>query len=189
MAEMKTDILIVGGGPGGVSTAVTAARYWPGKRIMIVRRLLMTVFDEDICVQVEEHLEQLGIHIHVGSEVETILSDASGKRAAGVRLKSGEEIAADAVLIAIGVRPQQLPSGMTMSSAIRGVCWILSSVWHCEYGRRHCHMRQLKTSEVSDGASAGIMTWAIWLICRRDRSLKLPRFWECPLHTLRKVVT
>jgi NADPH-dependent 2,4-dienoyl-CoA reductase/sulfur reductase-like enzyme len=37
-AERVVDALIVGGGPGGMSAAITAAQFWPGKRILLVRR-------------------------------------------------------------------------------------------------------------------------------------------------------
>lgn len=36
-ADFTVDALIVGGGPGGMSTAITAARVWPGRRILLVR--------------------------------------------------------------------------------------------------------------------------------------------------------
>lgn len=32
------DALIVGGGPGGMSTAITAAKVWPGRKIFLVRK-------------------------------------------------------------------------------------------------------------------------------------------------------
>jgi len=37
MSDLKTDILIVGGGPGGFMTSVTAATNWPDKKITVVR--------------------------------------------------------------------------------------------------------------------------------------------------------
>jgi NADH oxidase (H2O2-forming) len=36
--EREVDALVVGGGPGGMSTAITAAQVWPGRRILLVRR-------------------------------------------------------------------------------------------------------------------------------------------------------
>jgi len=35
---MKTDILIIGGGPAGIVTAVTAKQNYPEKKIVVVRR-------------------------------------------------------------------------------------------------------------------------------------------------------
>ncbi|WP_297375259.1 FAD-binding protein, partial [Acidiferrobacter sp.] len=37
MADVMTDILIVGGGPAGMMTGITAADFWPGKTILVVR--------------------------------------------------------------------------------------------------------------------------------------------------------
>ncbi len=36
--ERKVDALIIGGGPGGMSAAITAAQVWPGKKILLIRR-------------------------------------------------------------------------------------------------------------------------------------------------------
>ncbi|HSM27950.1 MAG TPA: FAD-dependent oxidoreductase, partial [Thioalkalivibrio sp.] len=35
--EREVDGLIVGGGPGGMSAAITAAQVWPGRRILLIR--------------------------------------------------------------------------------------------------------------------------------------------------------
>lgn len=100
-------LAVIGGGFIGVEFAEEVRRHGADVHIIeMLPHLLMTVFDEEICVRVEEHLQGMGIHTHVGSEVEAILADASGKRVAGVRMKGGQEIAADAVLVAIGVRPR-----------------------------------------------------------------------------------
>lgn len=37
-SERRVDALIIGGGPGGMSVAITAAQLWPGKKILLVRR-------------------------------------------------------------------------------------------------------------------------------------------------------
>jgi len=37
MTNFTTDVLIVGGGPGGLLTGITTAQYWPGKRITMIR--------------------------------------------------------------------------------------------------------------------------------------------------------
>ena len=38
MSLMKTDVLIIGGGPAGIVTAVTAKQNYPEKKIVVVRR-------------------------------------------------------------------------------------------------------------------------------------------------------
>ena len=35
--EREVDALIVGGGPGGMSAAITAAQVWPGRKILLIR--------------------------------------------------------------------------------------------------------------------------------------------------------
>ena len=35
--EQQTDILVVGGGPAGIISAVTARRYYPNKKIMLIK--------------------------------------------------------------------------------------------------------------------------------------------------------
>ena len=37
MKKLATDVLIIGGGPGGLLAGKTTAQYWPGKRITMVR--------------------------------------------------------------------------------------------------------------------------------------------------------
>ncbi len=37
MSDYTTDVLIIGGGPGGLLSGMTTAQYWPGKRIMMIR--------------------------------------------------------------------------------------------------------------------------------------------------------
>ena len=34
--EREVDALIVGGGPGGMSAAITAAQVWPGRKILLI---------------------------------------------------------------------------------------------------------------------------------------------------------
>lgn len=37
-SERKVDALVIGGGPGGMSAAITAVQCWPGKKILLIRR-------------------------------------------------------------------------------------------------------------------------------------------------------
>ncbi|HEB69842.1 MAG TPA: NAD(P)/FAD-dependent oxidoreductase [Desulfobulbus sp.] len=37
MSDYTTDVLVIGGGPGGLLSGMTTARYWPGKRITMIR--------------------------------------------------------------------------------------------------------------------------------------------------------
>ena len=39
MAEKKVDILVVGGGPAGIVSAITACKYYPDKKILVIKNL------------------------------------------------------------------------------------------------------------------------------------------------------
>ncbi|VAW77447.1 hypothetical protein MNBD_GAMMA13-7 [hydrothermal vent metagenome] len=99
-------LAVIGGGFIGVEFAEEIRKR--GIEVDIIEmmpHLLIKAFDEDICTQVEDYLQAKGIGIHTHSEVEAIVAGAKGGQVNAVRLKGGEEIPADAVLIAIGVRP------------------------------------------------------------------------------------
>ena len=35
--EEKADVLVVGGGPAGIVSALTAVKYYPGKKFLVIR--------------------------------------------------------------------------------------------------------------------------------------------------------
>ncbi len=111
-------LAVIGGGFIGVEFAEEIRKR--GIEVDIIEmmpHLLIKAFDEDICSRVEEYLQAKGIRIHTSSEVEAIEAGAEGHVNA-VRLKGNKKIPADAVLIAIGVRPNielARTMGLTMS--------------------------------------------------------------------------
>lgn len=100
-------LVIIGGGFIGVEFGEEIEKR--GVKVHIVEKmdhLLATVFDREIYLPVEEYLAGRNIHIHCRSSVETILPADDSAKVGGVQLAGGEIIDADAVLIAIGVRPR-----------------------------------------------------------------------------------
>jgi len=93
-------------GAGLIGCKVVEALYWrnvPCTVVELASHVLVTALDEVACRLMEEHLGELGIEVRTNDTVAAILGDE--ERVTGVRLKSGEELACDIVIIAIGVRP------------------------------------------------------------------------------------
>ncbi|HID76640.1 MAG TPA: pyridine nucleotide-disulfide oxidoreductase [Planctomycetaceae bacterium] len=98
------DLVIIGGGFIGVEFA-DECRKGRDINVTIVEMLphcLMLAFEEDLCIEAEETLRERGINIVCGVRVEEVLGDGN---VTGVRLSNGETLRADAVIVAIGVRP------------------------------------------------------------------------------------
>jgi len=100
-------LVIIGGGFIGVEFAEEIAKR--NVEVHIVEKmdhLLATVFDPEVYLPVEEYLAAQGIQLHCGQSVATILARKDHHKVAGVLLEDGTTLEADAVLIAIGVRPR-----------------------------------------------------------------------------------
>jgi pyruvate/2-oxoglutarate dehydrogenase complex dihydrolipoamide dehydrogenase (E3) component len=119
-------LAIIGGGFIGVEFADEIRKL--GIEVHIIEMLphLMQVsFDLDVCAKVEEILESRGIAVHTGCQVEEIISDPSEKKVAGLRIKDKEDIKADAVLIAIGVKPNvELAKKIGLTLSRSGGVWV-----------------------------------------------------------------
>lgn len=119
-------LAVIGGGFIGVEFAEEIRKR--GIEVDIIEmmpHLLIKAFDEDICSRVETYLQGKGIGIHTHSEVEAIVAQAGGGPVAAVRLKGGGEISADAVLIAIGVRPKvELARAMGLTLSRHGAIMV-----------------------------------------------------------------
>ena len=108
MAETVTDVLVVGGGPAGMMAGMTAARFWPGKRVLVVRPEEDAVIpcgipyifgtlggtDEDLAGRAP--LLSAGGQIHTG----VVVSVDRGSRRA--RLQDGGEISWNRLILATG---------------------------------------------------------------------------------------
>ncbi len=96
-------IVVVGAGFIGVEVSDEFNKL--GKKVTLVEilpHILGLTFDEEIAVQAEEVLKARGVKIKTGVGVKEITGD---KKVSEVLLENGEKIEADAVILAIGYRP------------------------------------------------------------------------------------
>ncbi len=97
------DVVVIGGGFIGLEMADECKKR--DLNVTVVEMLphcLFLVFDEHICVRMEEVLAERGIKVMTNNQATAILGDG---KVEGVKLGSGEELKADVVIFGIGVRP------------------------------------------------------------------------------------
>jgi pyruvate/2-oxoglutarate dehydrogenase complex dihydrolipoamide dehydrogenase (E3) component len=97
------NVVIIGGGFIGVEVGDEINKV--GKHVTIVEVLphvLEAAFDEELAIQAEDLVKSRGVHVRTGDGVKEIIGD---KKVAGVLLNSGEKLEADAVILAMGYRP------------------------------------------------------------------------------------
>ncbi|MDP8024130.1 MAG: NAD(P)/FAD-dependent oxidoreductase [Nitrososphaeria archaeon] len=102
MSEAKK-VVIIGGGFIGVEAAASLKQT--NREVTVVEampRILSKFSDADFSSYVEGYLKSRGIEILTGETVESI---NGSKQVEGVKLKGGKEIKADAVLVAVGIKP------------------------------------------------------------------------------------
>lgn len=142
-------------------------------------QLLAASFDSDACSIVEQRLRGNGVHVHTGVTVAAIEADASGKRAAGLRLDDGRLIETDAVLIAIGARPNtDLAHAAGLTLARSGGVWVdgfqrsrenpdVFAVGDCahkqDYFTRRASHALLASQAAAEGRIAGMNLYALRL--------------------------
>jgi len=98
------DLVILGGGFIGVEFADECNKRGD-INVTIVEMLphcLMLAFEEDLCAEAEETLKDRGVNMICGAKLEEVLGDEA---VTGVRLADGRTIKADALIVGIGVRP------------------------------------------------------------------------------------
>jgi len=102
--ERSRNMAIIGGGFIGMEFADECKknRDIEVSVIEMLPHCLMLVFDEEFCRQGEQLIIERGVNVITGEKVEEITGNS---RVEGIRLSNGENIAADLVLIGIGVRP------------------------------------------------------------------------------------
>jgi NADH oxidase (H2O2-forming) len=102
--ENARKVVIIGGGFIGAEFADELAKMSEKEihLIEITPKLLFTAFDDEFCDQIADELVKAGVHVHTGCEVSSVEGNGQVK---SVRLKSGEKIAADVVLVSVGAKP------------------------------------------------------------------------------------
>jgi NADH oxidase (H2O2-forming) len=101
--EGFTKIVVIGGGFIGVEMADEFCKS--GKDVTLVETMphvLSLAFDPEFAVKAEEVLKSRGVKLKTGISVKQINGD---KKVTGVTLGTDENIAADAVILSIGYRP------------------------------------------------------------------------------------
>ncbi|OBS10530.1 NAD(P)/FAD-dependent oxidoreductase [Acidihalobacter prosperus] len=144
-------------------------------------RLLGASFDADASEAVAARLRALGVKVHTGATVAAIEAQADGVRVAGVRLDNGGRLSVEAVLIAIGTRPDtRLAGDMGLTLSRSGGIWVdgfqqcredpqIFAVGDCahkqDFFTRHANHALLASQAAAEGRIAGMNLYG----------LKLPR--------------
>ena len=107
--EKCENVVVVGGGFIGVE--VSDELHKAGKNVTLVEilpHILELAFDEEFAIKAEDVLRSRGVRIVAGDGVKEILGST---KVTGVALNSGEELGADAVVLAMGYRPNTALAG------------------------------------------------------------------------------
>jgi nitrite reductase (NADH) large subunit len=99
----RSRVAIIGGGVLGLEIArALTARGAAATVVEFFDRLLPRQLDPPGAAVLLGQVEKLGIEVRLGATTEAVLGEGEAR---GLRLKSGEEIAADLVIVAAGVKP------------------------------------------------------------------------------------
>jgi NADH oxidase (H2O2-forming) len=122
--EKSRKVVIIGGGFIGAEFADELSKI-PSLEVHLIEimpKLLFTAFDDEFCDQIAEELKKAGVKIHTSSEVASIEGE---KQVESIRLKSGDTIAADVVLVSIGAKPStQLAKQAGLLTVDSGSIWV-----------------------------------------------------------------
>ncbi len=93
-------------GAGFIGLELAEALIHLGKEVVVIEladRPLVRALDEFASSQVKDYFESIGVKFYLNDTVKTVISSNGVFK--GVELKSGEKIEAEAMAVAIGVRP------------------------------------------------------------------------------------
>lgn len=173
-------LVIIGGGFIGVEFADELRKR--DIEVHVVEQLpqlLAASFDSDACAIVEQRLRENAVRVHTRATVTAIEADQPGERVAAVCLDDGRRIDTDAVLIAIGARPNtDLAQGAGMTLARSGGVWVdgfqrsrdypnVFAVGDCahkqDYFTRRASHALLASQAAAEGRIAGMNLYAVRL--------------------------
>ena len=106
-SETAGQIVVIGGGYIGLEAAAVLSKF--GKKVVLLEaldRVLARVAGEVLSHFYEDEHRAHGVEVRLGVAVEAIEGET---RATGVRLASGEVVAADLVIVGIGIIPAVQP--------------------------------------------------------------------------------
>ena len=107
----KTDILIIGAGPAGVVCALTARKYYPDKRIVVMRNVEKGVIPCGIPYMIKSLKSPdenvLGMASLEKSGIKTVVDEAIiiDRKSKTVECKSGEVYGYEKLVLAVGSAP------------------------------------------------------------------------------------
>jgi len=115
--------VVVGGGFIGLEMTENLKRLGMDVTIVEMQAHVMPVLDPEMGVIINDHLQEQGIGLCLGSPVAGFKNGPDGSLA--VVLSSGKELAADLVMLSIGVRPRiELAEKAGLRIGERGGIWV-----------------------------------------------------------------
>lgn len=96
--------VIIGGGYIGIEMTENLVRRGLQVSVVEMQRQLMPVCDPEMVVPLQDTLMEKGVDVRLGTQAERIETTPAGDLR--VRLRSGDDITAHMVVVAVGVRPQ-----------------------------------------------------------------------------------
>lgn len=109
--------IVVGGGFIGLEMAENLSHLGLEVHLVEMQPHVLMPLDDDMAIFAERELQRKGISLHLGCRAEEF---KSGDKEISLRLNTGEEIAAEMVVLALGVRPDTAflkDSGLEMGPA------------------------------------------------------------------------